>query len=116
MSARSRSGSADGGDAVPSDSAKLQSSFTQWMQKMSANLDDLGLEKVFIFIDNVDLLIVSRHSSRERVKTVLCATPLTQDCDQVSWVAQPLPKNVRVILTVSEDSNYSDSWRYAWFW
>ncbi len=53
----SRAGS-EGGNPVPSDPAKLQSVFSQWLQKMSANLDELGLEKVVIFIDNADLMMV----------------------------------------------------------
>ena len=55
----SRAGNSEGGDPVPSDPAKLLSAFSQWLQKMSANLDELGLEKVVIFIDNVDLMMVS---------------------------------------------------------
>ena len=37
-----------------------------------------------------------------------------QDCDQMGWVGQPLPKNIRVVLTVNEETTRTslpESWR-----
>ena len=66
-----------GGDVVPTDPAKLQSEFCQWMEKVSANLQDRDQEKLFILIDNADIMIVSSgdchlNTKQSQMRVVHC--------------------------------------------
>lgn len=69
-----------GSDCVPTDPAKLQSEFSQWMQKVSANLGEREQEKLFILIDSVDHMTVSReggHAVPPRISLSTVVVTLT---------------------------------------
>ncbi|XP_019851854.1 PREDICTED: nephrocystin-3-like [Amphimedon queenslandica] len=75
---------------VPSDPNKLEEVFKQLLDLVSARMNMLGLDMVYILIDNVDQLVEQAN---------------------ISWILRPLPQNIRVLLTANESTDCPDSWR-----
>lgn len=114
--------------SLPTIPSNLMETFTDSLEKLSVmKLEEGGV--AVIIIDGADLIKVheesytciqiftqSIHDTVWKIVSVcqLIIMPLfLQDCEHsLYWLLQPLPNNIRVVLSANEE-NYPDSWRYT---
>ncbi|KAL5479515.1 hypothetical protein EMCRGX_G023042 [Ephydatia muelleri] len=73
------------------DLSQLNECLFKWFQKLSTKLGAPNKEKALIIIDGADLIAGYEN--------------------HFSWIRKPLPANIHVVLTATED-NYPDTWRF----